>query len=95
MAAGLQAHGEARIFGTNSAGMALPSMVDLLPNGDALQYVTSDLVDPNGVRVEGQGVRPDQVVALSRASLSEGRDVVLEAAICWIQQERGETTCEL
>jgi carboxyl-terminal processing protease len=83
-AAGLQAIGRARVFGQPSAGRALPSTFISLPDGDILQIATGRLADPNGRSIEGEGVRPDVEVPLDRASLTAGRDPVIDAALRWI-----------
>jgi carboxyl-terminal processing protease len=83
-AAGLQKHGRARIFGERTAGMALPSTWEELPNGDRMQFVTADYTDPSGARLEAAGVQPDQVCPLTREALLAGHDPVLEAALSWI-----------
>jgi carboxyl-terminal processing protease len=83
-AAGMQAVGRARVFGETSAGMALPSVLTRLPTQDVLQYVTADLVAPDGRRVEGRGVVPDEPVPLRRESLLAGTDSALDAAIRWM-----------
>ena len=82
--ASLQAVGRARIFGSTSAGMALPAAAVPLPSGDRLMYPTADFVDPLKRRIEGVGVIPDQPVAPSPASLAKGGDPVLDAAIAWL-----------
>jgi carboxyl-terminal processing protease len=86
-AAGLQGLGRARVFGTRSAGMALPSIFEALPNGDGLQFAIGDLHGPTGVRLEGQGVTPDQLVPLTAEALEAGRDPALDAAFAWIESE--------
>lgn len=88
-ASGMQAQGRVRIFGSTSAGMALPSVATELPNGDVLLHAIADFIDPNGVSVEGRGVIPDERVGLTRNSLLEGRDLPLEAAMNWIAKNRG------
>lgn len=85
-AAGMQAIGRARVFGETSAGQALPAMATRLPTGDVLLHVTADLVAPDGRRVEGRGVVPDEPVPLRRADLLAGRDAALEAALRWIER---------
>ena len=82
--ASLQAVGRARIFGSTSAGMALPAAAVPLPSGDRLMYPTADFVDPLKRRIEGVGVVPDQPVVPSPASLSKGGDPVLDAAVAWL-----------
>jgi carboxyl-terminal processing protease len=85
-AAGLQAIGRARVFGETSAGQALPAMATRLPTGDVLLHVTADLVAPDGRRVEGRGVVPDEATPLRRADLLAGRDAALDAALRWIER---------
>ena len=83
-AGGMQAIGRARIFGTQTAGGALPAVLERLPGGDVLQYAIGDFVTATGQRIEGRGVVPDQVVAPSRDDLLAGRDPILDAALDWI-----------
>ena len=88
-AGGLQAIGRARIFGQRSMGAVLPSLMDELPNGDVLQHAFADFViSETGVRLEGRGVIPDEVVDVTRSDLLDGYDLVLEAAIEWIEKYR-------
>lgn len=82
--ASLQAVGRARVFGSTSAGMALPAAAVPLPSGDRLMYPTADFVDPLKRRIEGVGVIPDQAVSATPASLAKGGDPVLDAAIDWL-----------
>ena len=81
---GLQSAHRARVFGTRSAGMALPSVAKTLPNGDRLMYAIADLTAPNGERLEGRGIQPDQPVPPTAADLLAGRDNALEAARRWL-----------
>ena len=91
MAGGLKDLGRARIFGTRSAGAALPSYIDKLPNGDGFQYAVANYVSGNGEALEGVGVEPDLIVSHTRESLLQGKDPALEAAIDWINDST-ETT---
>ncbi|MGP8246099.1 MAG: S41 family peptidase [Bryobacteraceae bacterium] len=88
LAGGLQDLKRARIFGTRTAGAALPSMFERLPNGDGFQYAVGNYVSAGGKALEGNGVTPDDVVALSRAALLAGHDPVLDAAVDWIGQQK-------
>ena len=83
-AGGLQSLGRARVFGRQTMGQALPAVTRTLANRDVLMYVIGDFVTPTGVRLEGDGVRPDEVVDLSLADLAQGRDGPLEAALAWM-----------
>lgn len=85
-AGAVQAWGRGKIFGERSAGMALPSAVEKLPNGDALQYTTAGYVSASGKALEGNGVIPDVEIPLRQADLLAGRDAALAAALEWIQQ---------
>ena len=84
-AAGMQRIGRARVFGERSAGAALPAMMDRLPSGDVFVHAVADFTDPDGNRIEGAGVVPDEITPLSERDLSEGRDTALEAAVRWIR----------
>jgi carboxyl-terminal processing protease len=83
-AGGLQSLGRARVFGQVSMGQALPALFDTLPNGDVLIHAWGDFVTGSGVRLEGRGVVPDEIVPATRADLLAGRDRPLEAALAWI-----------
>ena len=86
LAAGIQDLNRGRIFGQTTAGMALPSTIEALPNGDLLQFVIFNMIRHNGERIEGYGVTPDEVVPLTRAELLSGEDPVLNQAIMWISE---------
>lgn len=81
---GLQALGRARVFGTRSAGQALPALLTQLPNGDVMMYVVADFTGPHGSRIEGRGVVPDVVVETTLDDLLQQRDAPLMAALDWI-----------
>jgi carboxyl-terminal processing protease len=87
-AGGLQDLHRARIFGTRTAGAALPSVIARLPNGDAFQYAVANYISEGGQPLEGQGVTPDVEVRLTREGLLAGHDAVLDAALAWIQSTR-------
>lgn len=85
LAGGLQDLGRARIFGTRSAGMALPSLINKLPNGDVFQYAVADYISAGGRRLEGQGVVPDEIVEYPPPY--DLPDPVVEAAVRWIKSQ--------
>ena len=88
LAAALQRLGRARVFGSPSAGQALPALLTRLPNGDRLMYVIADFSGPGGSRIEGAGVIPDEPTTLSRRALLDGHDEALESAVKWIGSHR-------
>jgi carboxyl-terminal processing protease len=85
-AGGLQDLKRARIFGVRTAGAALPSLFERLPNGDGFQYAVANYISAGGKQLEGNGVMPDDIVPLSRAALLAGRDPILDAAVNWIDK---------
>ncbi|HEY2013804.1 MAG TPA: S41 family peptidase [Bryobacteraceae bacterium] len=87
-AGGLKDVKRARIFGTRTAGAALPSIIEKLPNGDGFQYAIANYISQGGKPLEGIGVIPDEEVRLTRHQLLEGQDPVLDAAIGWIQKQK-------
>jgi carboxyl-terminal processing protease len=83
-AGGLQAIGRAKVFGQRTAGMALPAMMDRLPNGDVLLHAIADYHDSSGRRLEKDGVPPDFPSELSRSDLLQGIDAPVGEAARWI-----------
>ncbi len=81
LAAGLQANGRAKVVGTRTAGAVLPSIVELLPNGSALQFPVADFSTIGGKILEGRGISPDIEVKLTKDALANDRDLALEAAV--------------
>lgn len=91
-AGGMQDLGRARIFGQPTPGAALPSTVEVLPNGDRLQYAFANYVSFRGEALEGSGVQPDERVEPTRRALQDGRDEVLDAAVRWIRSNPAAST---
>jgi carboxyl-terminal processing protease len=87
-AGGMQSIGRVRVFGATTVGGVLPASMDRLPNGDVLYHAFAEFTTPDGVKLEGRGVIPDEPVPLNRADLLAGRDAPLEAALRWIASER-------
>jgi carboxyl-terminal processing protease len=86
-AGGMQDLKRARVFGTHTAGAALPSNFTKLPNGDGFQYAIANYISEGGKPLEGVGVTPDEEVKLTRHQLLEGQDPVLDAAVSWIHKQ--------
>lgn len=89
-AGGMKDIHRARIFGTRTAGAALPSIIETLPNGDGFQYAIANYISQGGQPLEGIGVTPDEEVKLTRRQLLDGQDPVLDAAIHWIETTKKE-----
>jgi carboxyl-terminal processing protease len=86
-AGGMQDLKRARVFGTRTAGAALPSFIERLPNGDGFQCATANYISEGGKALEGTGVTPDVVAPPTRELLLAGRDAALESAIHWIHSK--------
>ena len=87
-AGGLKDLKRARIFGTRTAGAALPSVFEKLPNGDGFQYAIASYTSQGGKPLEGIGVIPDEEIRVSRQQLLAGQDPPLDAAVTWIQKQQ-------
>ncbi|MCA9683676.1 MAG: hypothetical protein KC457_15860 [Myxococcales bacterium] len=81
-AMGMRDIGRVSIVGAGpSAGMALPSLIETLPDGGMIQYVVGDYHSTKGSAAEGDGVVPELTVPESRIDYAAGRDPVLDAAV--------------
>ncbi|HPE69410.1 MAG TPA: S41 family peptidase [Thermotogota bacterium] len=69
------------IVGQRSAGLAVLSRLEELPDGDLLQLPVGLVFGPNGENIEGNGVVPDHEVPLSVRKQSPDLDPVLENGI--------------
>jgi carboxyl-terminal processing protease len=87
-AGGLQDLKRARVFGTRTAGAALPSVIERLPNGDGFQYAIANYISQGGKVLEGAGVTPDEEVKLTRRALLDGQDPVIDRALAWIDSAK-------
>jgi len=89
-AGGLQSLGRVKVFGTRSAGMALPAGMDKLPSGDVLLHAIANYVTSTGQLLEHGGVIPDYKVELTRKDLLNGIDSPRDAAERWIAESISE-----
>ncbi|MBU0609761.1 MAG: hypothetical protein KKI08_17875, partial [Armatimonadetes bacterium] len=87
LAAGLQRTGRACVVGTRTKGEVLPGNITTLPNGDVFIHATADFVFADGQALEGVGVTPDIEVPVTRETLLQGQDAVVEAAIAWLHSQ--------
>lgn len=87
LSGGLQDIGAAKVFGQRTAGLALPSTVVRLPNGDGFQYAVANYLSEKGKSLEMDGVSPDFPVKLTAEGLAKDNDPVLTAALRWISQQ--------
>jgi len=85
-AGGMQDIHRARVFGSRTAGAALPSIFERLPNGDGFQYAIANYISDGGQPLEGRGVTPDEEVRPTQQELLAGQDPILDRALAWIQR---------
>lgn len=86
LAGGLKDLDLARLFGSRTAGAALPSYIVKLPNGDGFQYAVANYISEGGEVLEGRGVEPHEPVIPGRENLRTEGDPVREAARRWLLQ---------
>jgi carboxyl-terminal processing protease len=87
--AAVRAARRATIIGTETCGCVLAIRTPhTLPDGGALDVSELDYRTAAGVRLEGQGVKPDQVVTPTRRDLYAGRDRVVASALSHLEASR-------
>jgi carboxyl-terminal processing protease len=77
----LQFHRRATLIGENSRGSVLLAHTFPLQDGGTVQVATADVRGPSGLRLENTGVKVDQVVTPTLASIRAGHDVVIDRAL--------------
>ena len=89
-AQGMRDIGRVSVVGAQtSAGMALPSVIEALPDGGALQLVVGYHQSPSRGAPEGRGVTLDVTLDVDPAALMTQDDPVRAAALHWmLQRER-------
>jgi hypothetical protein len=91
LARGMQVEQRATLVGTQSRGMALPSLVKKLSDGSLLQIPVADFVDAKGEHLEGIGVSPDIVIKHNHHELSStdlSQDPFIKTALSVLTQQR-------
>jgi carboxyl-terminal processing protease len=84
----LKERGRARIIGQNTCGCVLAiRRRHTLPDGGELDVSEMDYRTAAGARLEGVGVRPDEMVTLKRADLVARRDRALERALAYLASQ--------
>jgi C-terminal processing protease CtpA/Prc len=87
LTAALQQRGKARVFGSATAGSALPSVFRSLPNGDHIHYPAAAYRLAAGDLLEGVGIDPDVKLTQTRAALLKQEDRTLQAAADWVRAQ--------
>lgn len=88
--AALKASGRATLMGTQTCGCVLAIRNrHVLPDGGLLDVSELDYRTAAGLRLEGNAIKPDQLVLVQRADLYAGRDRAVEIAINRLKQTAG------
>jgi carboxyl-terminal processing protease len=83
----LQTAKRARVIGNNTCGCVLAIRTrHALPDGGVLDVSEFNYHTAQGVRLEGRGIKPDQVVSLRRRELYERRDPAIEIARTYLDK---------
>jgi carboxyl-terminal processing protease len=87
-AGGMQFLKRAKVFGTRTAGAALPAVTMPLPNGDVFLHAIADYRLPDGSALEASGVVPDNARPYARADYAALGDPAMAEAVRWIASQR-------
>ena len=87
-AGGMQFLKRAKVFGTRTAGAALPAVTMTLPNGDVFLHAIADYRLPDGSALEASGVVPDNARPYTRADYAALGDPAMAEAVRWIASQR-------
>jgi carboxyl-terminal processing protease len=89
----MQESGRASVVGRQSCGCVLGiSRFKKLKGGSELAVSELKYVSPQGRKIEGTGVTPNRVVALTLSDLQHHRDAALEAAEKALKESRPSIT---
>jgi carboxyl-terminal processing protease len=87
LAATLQAKGRAQVLGSGTCGCVLAIRNrHALPDGGVLDVSEFDYKTAGGVRLEGAGIKPDKVIALTRSDVYSRHDRALERALKYLDK---------
>jgi carboxyl-terminal processing protease len=82
LAAALQVKGRAQVIGSGTCGCVLAIRNrHALPDGGVLDVSEFDYKTAGGVRLEGAGVRPNQIMSLTRSDIYSRHDRAFERAL--------------
>lgn len=86
-AAAIKSAGRGRIIGTETCGCVLAIRTQhKLPDGGVMDVSELDYRTSNGVRLEENGIVPDEMISPERQDLYSSRDRALEAAINYLSK---------
>jgi carboxyl-terminal processing protease len=77
----------AQVVGTQSAGAVLVALMGSLPEGYTLLYPITDYVTSKGVRLEGNGIKPDVLAQDPKIPLPGTPDDVIDHAVALVEHK--------
>lgn len=81
LAAALKDNERAKLVGTNTYGKGVMQQILKLEDGNALKITTEEFLTPNGNKINGVGILPDEIVKLTTDELGNVIDTQLKKAI--------------
>lgn len=86
LAGALQKHGVAKLVGTNTFGKG--SVQELIPitADTSLKVTVARWLDPDGIHIPPEGIKPDIAVTISEADIKAGKDPQMDRAVQIVNQ---------
>ncbi len=82
----LQDYNVATLLGEKTFGKGSVQQIIDLSDGRVLKVTVAKWYTPNGKNIDGQGITPSQVVAMTAADINAGKDPQMEAALAAAKQ---------
>lgn len=81
LAAAIKDNGRGKIVGTKTYGKGVMQQILKLADGNALKITTDEFITPNGDKIDGVGIEPDEVVKLTTDREGNIIDTQLQKAV--------------
>ncbi len=81
LAAAIKDNNRGKLIGTKTYGKGVMQQILQLPEGNALKITTEEFVTPNGNKIDGIGIEPDEVVKLTTDQEGNIIDTQLQRAL--------------
>jgi carboxyl-terminal processing protease len=86
VAGALQDRERATLIGTNTFGKGSVQIVYDLSDGSSVHVTSARWLTPNRHQIDQQGLSPDILVELTDEAIAEGRDVIMEEALAYLNR---------
>lgn len=81
LAAAIKDNGRGKLVGTKTYGKGVMQQILKLADGNALKITTDEFITPNGDKIDGVGIEPDEVVKLTTDREGNIIDTQLQKAV--------------